>query len=86
MCRSCWLAPTLPAPCADSQDQSTTSRHMGIPGHTGKRLDRKWKITNQNIEHYQLAGLVAPPEIQRLAFADIKQEVTLREWQNNIGT
>ena len=59
---------------------------MGIPGHTGKRLDRKWKITNQNIEHYQLAGLVAPPEIQRLAFTDIKQEVTLREWQNNIET
>ncbi len=53
---------------------------MGIPGHTGKRLDRKWKITNQNIEHYQLAGLVAPPEIQRLAFANIKQEVTLRKW------
>ena len=77
MCRSCWLVPTLPALCADSQDQSTTSRHMGIPGHTGKRLDRKWKITNQNIEHYQLAGLVAPPEIQPLA---------LREWQNNIGT
>ncbi|MEZ5599585.1 MAG: hypothetical protein R3F36_00450 [Candidatus Competibacteraceae bacterium] len=58
---------------------------MGIPGHTGKRLDRKWKITNQNIEHYKLAGLAACRKSSHW-LSRISQEVTLREWQNNIGT
>jgi len=57
--------------------------YIGRLGYTGKRLDCKWKTASQDVRHYRLAGLVASPEIQPMAFAGAKQEAAWREWRQH---